>query len=280
MGKIKFTVIVVTYNSGDKLKTTLDNIYLQEYRNFEVIIKDGGSTDGSLDSLHESGYFEDKKESAKIIAGPDRGIYDAMNAAVKEISDKSYVIFMNCGDTFHDKQVLGKVADYVEEVKPAQDAYYIFYGNQYNELTGTVVSSAPRLNEFALFRNVPCHQVCFYSSDLFNDREDGKAPYNTAYKVRADYEHFLYSVYEKKAMTQKIDIIVSDYEGGGYSETVENRKISNKEHIIITNQYMKANAGKYRLIMKLSGAGLRTKIAESKSLSGIYNKIKSAIYRK
>jgi len=137
------------------------------------------------------------------------------------------------------------------------------------------VSSAPRINEFALYRNVPCHQVCFYSEDLFDKRA-----YDLKYKVRADYEHFLFCIYESLAKTSHIDLIISDYEGGGYSETKDNRRVSAAEHYEITNHYMGKNAKKYRIIMALSGAPIRTWLAENPKLSGIYNKVKSLIYKR
>lgn len=280
--RIKFEIIVVCFNAGDRLKFTLDSIYGQEYHNYHVIIKDGKSTDGSLQVLMDSNYFEGRRaDVTDIYSSADKGIYDGMNEAVShlwddgKISDR-YVIFMNCGDSFFDKQTLGKVADYIDENVDIEGGRpYIFYGNQYNRLTESEVTSSPKLNEFALYRNVPCHQVCFYEDILFADRG-----YKTEYRVRADYEHFLYCVYEKEAQTEYMDFVVSTYEGGGFSETAENKKKSEQEHIAITGQYMGDKAKKYRLILELSGSGIRTMLAESKHFSKAYNALKSMIYGK
>lgn len=290
--RIAFEIIVVCYNAGEKLKYTLDSIYNQAYKKFHVTIKDGKSTDDSLNALMASDYFLGKMEITDIFSEKDQGIYDGMNVAVQKMQEvrkndgtkheskgDTYVIFMNCGDSFYDKQTLGYVADYIEEYfdkkAAAEESPYIFYGNQFNKLTKSVVASSPRLREFDLYRNVPCHQVCFYDIALFEDRA-----YDVKYAVRADYEHFIYSVYERQAKTCYIDCIISSYEGGGFSETKENRRKSSEEHMIITEKYMGKNAKKYRMIMKLSGAGLRTRLAESDKFSGIYNAIKSTVYRK
>lgn len=284
--RIKFEIIVVCFNAGDKLKYTLDSIYGQEYHNYHVIIKDGKSSDGALEALKDSDYFSGRIATVTdIYSTSDKGIYDGMNEAVNHIWDADrillgthdrYVIFMNCGDCFYDKQTLGKVADYIDEnIDVKQEKPYIFYGNQFNRLTETLVSSAPSLNEFALYRNVPCHQVCFYEDRLFKDRG-----YDLKYRVRADYEHFLYSIYELGAITSYIDLVISAYEGGGFSETAENRKKSEDEHIEITEQYMGKRAKKYKRIMVISGAGLRTRLAESKRFSKAYNAVKSLIYGK
>ena len=81
-----FDIIVVTYNPGEKLKTTLDSIYSQDFWDYRVVIKDGASTDNSLNILRDSGYFDDFKSArTTIIEAPDKGIYDAMNVAVESL---------------------------------------------------------------------------------------------------------------------------------------------------------------------------------------------------
>ena len=75
-------------------------------------------------------------------------------------------------------------------------------------------------------------------------------------------------------------VIVASYEGGGFSETKENRKRSAAEHKEITVKYLgKAKVFKYRMIMWLTLAPLRTMIAENPALSGIYNGVKNGIYK-
>lgn len=335
-----FTIIVVSYNPGEKLRSTLESIYSQTYSDYRVIIKDGGSTDGSLNGLNglggrghgtifadgltngllgtgSEGHFfanSDLSSRTHIEVSPDKGIYDAMNQAVaiaieEKVSDTDdYFIFMNCGDSFYDNQVLERVASYIETCKAfsrdsfnetaksanrkmpnasvneaaAEDvvaaAPAIYYGDQYNEQTNTQVTSVPSINEFALFRNVPCHQTCFYDSRLFTARPDGNPPYDISLRVRADYEHFLHSVYVRGAKTVHMPIIISNYEGGGFSETPENRRKSAEEHRIITDRYMGSRAARYRLLLKLSGSGIRTYLSESPRWSKGYNSLKSWLY--
>ena len=99
------------------------------------------------------------------------------------------------------------------------------------------------------------------------------------YTVRADYEHFLYSVYEKKARTYAMPYIICFYEGGGYSETKENRKKSAMQHREITKKYLGKKAFLYRMVMILSMAPVRTMIAENPVLAKPYNALKSMIYK-
>ena len=270
-----FSIVVVSLNPGDRLKKTLDSIVNQTFLNYEIILKDGGSTDGSLDELQKNGYFEDKNQ-IKIQQKKDEGIYDGMNQALSLVQGR-YVQFLNCGDYFYSDTVLEEAAGFMEaERKRAKEQIpLIFYGNQYNQIQDTIVYSAPQINDFTCYRNVPCHQVCFYDNRLFRKRA-----YELKYKVRADYEHFLYSIYEEKAQGVFMPIVIASYEGGGFSETKENRKKSAGEHKEITIKYLgKAKVFKYRMIMWLTLAPIRTLIAENPALSGVYNGVKNAIYK-
>ena len=272
-----FSIIVVALNPGEKLRETLDSIKVQTCTDYEVVVKDGGSTDNSLETLEKEGYFE-QFPSINIIRQSDKSIYDGMNQAVEHVNGR-YVEFLNCGDCFYDETVLERVAEYIiaaekEELKEENVDSAIFYGNQFNRLQNSIVTSAPVINDFTCYRNVPCHQVCFYSACLFKERA-----FKVEYTVRADYEHFLYSVYVKKAKTFAMPHIICFYEGGGYSETKENRKKSALQHKEITDYYLGKKAFQYRLVMILTLAGLRGRIAESKILSVPYNALKTMIYK-
>lgn len=270
------SIIVVALNPGGKLKETLDSIKMQTCKDYEVIIKDGGSKDGALDELERQGFFADFP-MVNIVRKKDSSIYDGMNQALEHVNGR-YVQFLNCGDCFYDETVMEKVADYIKEKErlvAGEDVPFIFYGNQFNRLQGSMVTSAPVITDFTCYRNVPCHQVCFYGADLFKERA-----FKVEYTVRADYEHFLYSIYEKKAKAYSMPYVICFYEGGGYSETKENRKKSSLQHKEITKYYLGKKAVYYRMVMFLSMAGLRRKMAESRLLSGPYNALKTLIYSK
>lgn len=275
MQKPFFSVIVVSLNAGDEVKKTLDSILCQTYTNYEILLKDGGSTDGSITHLEREGYFE-KYSCLRQTVQKDKGIYDAMNQALAEAKGK-YLIFLNCGDYFFDSLVLEKTAvrigEYLKD-KKEEKRPRIFYGNQWNRLQNTLVTSSPEITNFTLYRNVPCHQVCFYHRELFAQRG-----YDIRYQVRADYEHFLYSVIQRKAGCCFLDEVIASYEGGGFSEKKESRIISAKEHREITEKYLgKSRCFLYRLILLLTLASLRSKIAENPKLAAGYNQIKSFLY--
>ena len=95
---MKFSIIVVCLNPGPKLNQTLDSILSQTYPSFEIIVKDGGSRDGSIETMREDRRIHLYQES-------DHSIYEAMNQAVSHVTG-DYILFLNCGDLFYDNEVL------------------------------------------------------------------------------------------------------------------------------------------------------------------------------
>ncbi len=280
-----YSIIVVCLDAGDRLIGTVESVLAQEYGGYEIIVKDGGSKDGSVERLREK--CSDGR--LHIYVRKDKGIYDAMNEAVK-LAAGEYILFLNAGDSLYDRTVLDKITlgictdrENTDKITSSMHATAgknkktldIVYGNMYHKALETVIYSAPQINDFTCYRNVPCHQTCFYRREMFEERG-----YNTAYNVRADYEHFLWCYYKKKAETAYVPVIVASYEGGGYSETKQNKKLSAAQHREITVKYMgRGKVFKYRLIMLLTLSPLRSAMAQSRYFSGVYNKFKTFIYK-
>ena len=270
MSNVFYSIIVVCLNAGERLYDTIESILQQKYTNYEIIVKDGGSSDGSVEELQAA--FQDERMHIHI--RKDNGIYDAMNQAV-QLAQGEYNLFLNAGDSFYDETVLDKITEEIERIKNENKKADVIYGNLYHKALDTIIYAAPEINDFTCYRNVPCHQTCFYHRSMFETRG-----YKPEYNVRADYEHFLWCFYEKKAKIWYVPVIVASYEGGGYSETKENKKRSARQHREIVVRYMgRKKADKYRWIMLLTLAPLRSAIADNKYLSGIYNGLKTAIYK-
>lgn len=311
-----FKIIVVSFNAGENLIKTINSIKEQTFDSWEVIVKDGLSTDGSIDKLRDelmidadTGMSKDGK--FRFASEKDMGIYDAMNTALNilsfEMDDRkkapdimtgvstgtgenktevtnngaaqaegSYVYFLNCGDYLKDKDTLKRVHDAIVDSTPEASKKHIFYGDIYERITGQVVASNPKMDDFACYRNVPCHQACFYDIRLMMAEH-----FDTTWHIRADYEHFLRCVYIDKAVTTYVPVTVADYEGGGYSESGNAKVVSERERKQIVSRYLpKGKVLKYDLIMLITLAPLRTKIARSPKTAGIYNALKSLIYNR
>lgn len=276
-----FSIIVVCLNAGDKLRGTVESIRAQTEQSYEIIVKDGGSEDEKTRKYLRELERESAVDGRIRVYGDekDSGIYDGMNQAVRYVNG-AYVFFLNCGDTFCDDQVLAKVGAQIRRQEGAgtdfDRAPYIFYGNIRERATGALVASNPVIDDFACYRNVPCHQACFYAALLLRERG-----FDTRYRVRADYEHFLWCYYGGGAKPVYMPITVADYEGGGFSETEENRRRSKREHREIVAQYLPAaKVFRYRAAMLLTLAPLRTRIAGNPVTAGMYQRWKAKVYGK
>lgn len=263
---MRFSIIVVCLNPGDKLNQTLDSVLSQTYSDYEIIIKDGGSRDGSMERMRRDGHI-------RFLAGADKGIYDAMNQAVCHAGGE-YILFLNCGDVLYDGKVLERVAGRMEE-EAADGAFRVYYGDTYGSKYDVLIAAPPSIDGFACYRNIPCHQSCFYAAGLCRMK-----PYDLDYRIRADYDHFLWCFYEAKAKMVNLGMTVAAYEGGGYSESRENRHRDRAEHKEITAKYMsEGELFRYRGLMLLTLAPLRRFLAETPMFSGIYHWLKKVVYR-
>lgn len=271
---MKFSVIVVCLNPGEKLKYTMDSILGQTYRDFEVIIKDGGSRDDSVEPWKRGA--ETGGVPVRLFQEADKGIYDAMNQAVSR-AEGEFVLFMNCGDAFYSSEVLERTesAIAVQEAAGLDLGRLVLYGDIHNDKTNTKVAAPPSITGFTCYRNIPCHQSCIYSTSLCREK-----PFDTQYRIRADYDHFLWCFYRAGARFVHMGFPVASYEGGGYSESRENRERNKKEHRMVTEVYMgKGELFRYRAIMACTLAPLRTAMAESKAFAGVYQWVKGRIYQ-
>ena len=274
---MKFSIITVCLNPGKKLSLTLDSILGQSCQDLEVILKDGGSTDGSVETWQKGNAGRPGIEKVKLFTEKDSGIYDAMNQAVSHAAG-DFLVFLNCGDTFADGQVLERAAKILEEERIAGTDMdrLVLYGDTCGEKNDVVIAAAPKITGFTCYRNIPCHQSCFYSAALCR-----KKPYDLRYKIRADYDHFLWCFYRGKAKMRYMDFPVAAYEGGGFSENKNNKKLDKREHNEITGSYMgKGELFCYRFIMFCTLAPLRSMAAESRMLSGVYHWLKERFYRR
>ena len=184
---MRFSIIVVTLNAGEKLNQTVRNVLEQEFSDFEVVVKDGNSTDGSVEKL----LSEIKDARVKVHVKGDKGIYDAMNQAV-EYAQGDYILFLNCGDLLYDRAVLTR-ADAViarEEKKSPKGTSLVIYGDTYGAKNRVMIAAPREINGAICYRNIPCHQSCFYASELCK-----KKPYDLRFRIRADYDHFLWCYY-------------------------------------------------------------------------------------
>lgn len=195
------TVITVVFNSVICLEETIQSVLKQTYKNIEIIVVDGGSSDGTLEIIKKYDSFIDY-----WVSEPDSGIYDAMNKGVS-LSNGNWINFMNAGDLFFENSTIEKML--IEVVESCD----VIYGNtMFAYATFTKEWKASDLSEF--WKGMPfIHQSALIRATLQRQH-----PFNTSLRIAADFDFFL-KIYKNGAKFTFRDLSVSVATLGGVSDS-------------------------------------------------------------
>lgn len=218
---MKFSVITVNFNNKNGLEKTIQSVLSQTYADYEYIIVDGGSTDGSREAIEHY-----KKSFSWWCSEPDKGVYNAMNKGIDHaIGD--YVIFMNSGDVFYDVNVLNNVA----LANPRAD---VVYGDwiRWFDSQKEFLTQAPKNANFSFFLsgNNICHQAMFIRRELHQ-----KEKYEEKFKILADWALWQKLSFKKHSFKYLPYTICRFDANSGLSETCS--EIMKKERRMIRLRY-------------------------------------------
>lgn len=218
----KFSIITINLNNIIGLERTINSVFNQTYKDFEYIIIDGGSKDGSAELI--SSYSD---HLTYWISESDTGIYQAMNKGIQKASGE-YLLFLNSGDFLVGNDVLREVS----QIDIRED---IVVGNCNVSQKGKIIFRAIPPDDISLAafwgKTVP-HQASFFRRELF--RKFGM--YSENFQIHADLEFFLKTLILGNCSYLKIPIIISDYNIEGISSDTNYILISDteKEKILTT----------------------------------------------
>lgn len=190
------SIVIVTYNAENFLKTCLESVINQPFKNKEIIIIDGNSTDKTLQIINS--YSE---HISIWISEPDLGIYDAMNKSIKYIKGK-WVLFLGADDL-----LLEGFNEFSACLKNQNEVYY---GDCITE--NTILGG--KFSNYRLAKMNICHQAIFYPTYLFN-----RYFYNTIYNVFADYDLNIRIWGNNSIRKNYIPLTISKYNTTGFSST-------------------------------------------------------------
>jgi glycosyltransferase involved in cell wall biosynthesis len=213
-----FSVVTVTLNCAEDALITAQSVLAQEFLGFEYIVKDGGSTDGTVERLQNLGI--------KVLVCPDQGIYDAMNQAL-EISRGKYVYFINTGDLFYSSKVLSDIAASLNFESE------ICYGNLHILPMNRILVYPNHLSRYFLFRKNISHQAFMVKRDVYLSL--GK--FDTSFRYVADQEFLWKLIMEKGSKPQYLDIIFASYLYGGLTTRQSSETLVAKERWILMKHY-------------------------------------------
>ena len=179
--KIKFSIIVVSLNTKILFLKTINSILKQKYKNFEIIIVDGQSTDGTQNII-----LKKKKYFSKYLIEKDKGIYHAMNKGIS-LSKGEWIIFMNSGDIFFSKFTLQNIS------KKNLNRYDVIFGDTVIDHKFMNVYSKSYYFQKKTVTMPFCHQSALVKHDYLR-----KNKFNLKYKLSSDFNFFLNSYFKKK----------------------------------------------------------------------------------
>lgn len=227
MARPLFTVITVCYNSEKTIERTLQSVLNQTEQDYEYLIIDGASTDGTLDIVRR--YEPEFGGKLHIFSEKDNGIYDAMNKGIAKASGE-LIGLVNSDDYYEldalenmKKAYLEKAAckdndnSHISEQSKEEPAithkrHIILYGMQ-RRLRGGEEIEIEFVNDRILGESMICHPTCFVSRDVYGDF----GAYDTNYKSAADLDFLLRIKRTTDTAFIPVYHIISNFELGGMS---------------------------------------------------------------
>lgn len=204
---MKFSIITINFNHADGLENTIQSVINQTCHDYEFIIIDGGSSDGSVDVIRKY-----KEDINYWVSEPDGGIFPAMNKGTRQ-AHGDYCIYMNSGDTFYDNNVLEKVktCNYTEDIQTGD----ISYGGQICPTVDTVTMKT-------FYESTLYHQGSFIKTSLIK-----QFGYDEHLKGVSDWKFFMQALVFHDATYHRLPFVVATFETGGFTDNC--RDISKEE---------------------------------------------------
>lgn len=231
MSNLFLSIVTINYNNAEGLRETIESIRSQNFDNYEHIIIDGGSSDGSVDIIKE--FLKDPSYARHLsfwCSEKDGGRYNAMNKGIMR-SKGQYVATLNSGDCYAADALSG-----LEEIA-AKNPDAVLYGAISVYLNG-VFKGATCSPAYLLPQLMIPHPASFVPLNLYNKY----GLYDETFKSSGDWELFL-RMYKSGAVFVYLDKIISHYDLGGISST--NIQLVEKENARLLKRW-----GEYRVSYK------------------------------
>jgi len=254
---LKFSIITVCYNSEKTIERTILSVLAQTYQNFEYIIVDGASTDGTIDII--KGYKDKYPCKIKIISEKDDGIYDAMNKGIK-LATGDLIGIVN-SDDYYEQDALDNVLQVYDEKK-----YEIIYGMLRTLKNDKEVSIYIKNHQW-IEEDMITHPTCFVTRAVYEDY----GVYSLEYPFSADYEFMLRMSRNHQVTFQPVYKIISNFSLDGASASIygyiDTLKLKHLYGLISSRSFfLKITRCKLLVIYKI----LKSRLAWLRTLRGKY----------
>lgn len=235
----KLSIITINLNSSSGLHKTIESIVSQTFTEYEYIIIDGGSTDGSVDVINE---FADKITFWE--SEPDKGIYNAMNKGLKQATG-DIITFLNSGDNYCTPHSLESAIGHIKEKINLAELFFFDYIYK-SDTSQKLISSSDVINKFVISKKGFGHSSTFYRKTLF----ESIGQFEENFKISADRAFYMKAIVQDKLPFAYFPFPVSVFHEGGLSTNNNFKAILKEEDNEIINTFYN-NLEKKLLTMKL-----------------------------
>lgn len=239
----KFSIITINFNDKAGLQKTFDSVFSQTCKDFEFIVIDGGSGDGSKELIEAN-----QTKIKYWVSEKDKGVFHAMNKGISAATGE-FLIFMNSGDVFNAPITL-------QEVTPDLTADYdIYYGDNYKESPSSKrLKTYPEKLNFSFFYTSSInHQSSFIRRSLF----EKYFYYNEDYKIASDWEFFVYTICHQNVPYLYLKKTIAVYDFTGISSNAKFSELFRKEKMLSIQKYFPAFLDDYKDVSELNSKRFR-----------------------
>jgi len=212
---MKLSIITINYNNASGLRKTIVSVLKQTSHDFEFIVVDGASTDGSVELIQSFDFCN--LHSFQWISETDLGIYNAMNKGIR-MAKGEYIQFLNSGDTLAANDVTEKilqVIDNKEQRTKDNEGVLILYGNMLKPLQKRIhrdrgfAGRQPTMLDF--YAGTLNHSSAFIKRSLF----ETYGLYDELLRIVSDWKWFLQviALHGVIPVYKDIDVTVFDMSG-------------------------------------------------------------------
>ncbi len=202
--RTKFSIVVATYNASQFIRRCLNSLLTQAWPHVEIIVQDGGSTDGTVDILQEYG------QKVNWVSEKDHGVYDAWNKAMDRVTG-DWVLFLGADDFFVDENVLNKVMKHID----ALPEHVLFAYGAMARGENTKITDFVNRPVVEVYRRFISDMSFFFSATFIRTQAVRSCPFDASFKIAGDYD------FAAKLLTHdnlaRLPVLISYMERGGLS---------------------------------------------------------------
>lgn len=201
---MKLSIVTINLNNVSGLEDTLNSVKKQNFNDFEWIVIDGGSMDGSKELIQQNTMYINHWISEK-----DSGIYNAMNKGSR-LATGDYILYLNSGDQLYNECTLS-------DVFATEHSADIMFGNIVVSDDETVSPRGQKTDQFSIFSFLTCAPIPHPASFFKKDFIESMSYYDESYTIMGDIDLFFRSIFLRNCSLEYLESVITVFDGNGIS---------------------------------------------------------------